>query len=122
MALSAVFTANAEERFREMRYAKPYYIERSGAAWMKTGRIVGFIRNPNKDFTVEIYRSNKLVAVFKAPGTMNVYMSKMLPSGVYKVVFKSSGYANCIVKRVRVKPRHDCFLDIVMGTKVYINP
>jgi hypothetical protein len=71
--------------------------------------------------TVEFYRADHLVYTFKAPGTMNIYMSKILPSGVYKLVFKSTGFHDETVRKIRIKSGFDCVLDVVMGLHVYNN-
>jgi hypothetical protein len=113
--------AGPVERFREMSFAKPFYIKRTGEAWKKGGRIIGTVKHPNKDFTVEFYHAGRLVKTFKAPGKMNIYMTGIMPPGVYKLVFKSSGYHKAEVKRLRVKSGYDCVLDVIMGLRVYEN-
>jgi len=113
--------AGSVDRFREMSFGKPFYIKRSGDAWKKGGRIMGTVKHPNEDLTVEFYRGGKLVKTFKAPGKMNIYMTDVIPPGVYNLVFKSSGFHKGKVTKLRVKSGYDCVLDVIMGLRVYEN-
>jgi hypothetical protein len=122
VALSS-FSLYAYEQHKEMDRHDVKFIKRQGEAWDKAGRIVGVLKNPPDDLIIEFYSGAqpKPVYIYKAPGQLNIYISKYLPHGTYKLTFKASGYADLIVRSVKVRPHSDTLLNIDFGTKVYTN-
>ena len=102
---------------------KASYREHQGGLWTKGGRIIGMIKNPPPDLTVEFYSVSrgKIVDTFKIRGKINIYFSKFLPPGLYKVTFKATGYALHVENKVRVKKGFDTIQNVVFGTRVFTN-
>jgi hypothetical protein len=59
--------------------------------------------------------------VYKAPGQLNIYMSKFLVPGTYTVTISSTGFHSQTVQKLKVKAHSDCLLNIRFGLKVYTN-
>ena len=128
IALSCVFglvaisiSAGSVDKFQEIDYVKPHYIKRNADAWLKGGRIIGFIKNTTDGIVIEFYRSGKLVRTYKAPGPLNVYETPIIAPGIYNLVIKAPGFHDEKINKIRVKSGYDCVLDIVMGTRVFTN-
>jgi len=110
-------------RHKEMDKDEIKYLKRTGTAWSKTGRIVGELKNPPDQLTIEFYSisEGKIVCTYKAPGKLFIYASKYLPPGTYNVTFKAPEYADFEVKKVKVVKEADCMLNITFGTRVFSN-
>jgi len=121
--LSFSVYAGTVDKHKEMESAKIKYIKRSGLSWEKAGRIVGELKNPPNDLIIEFYSvsQGKIAYKYKAPGQLNIYMSKFLPPGTYKVTFKSSGYEDLTVRSVKLRTHSDCLLNIDFGNRVFTN-
>ena len=121
--ISLPVTVWSSDKHKEMDKGEIKYIERSDLPWDKRGRIVGELDNPPEKLTIEFYSvsQNKKLYTYTAPGEMNIYMSKFLPPGTYKLTFKSPGYSDFIIRSVKVRAGFDCFIDIKFGRKVFIN-
>jgi hypothetical protein len=119
------FSLNAGrvDKHKEMESEKIKYIKRSGDSWAKAGRIVGELKNPPNDLIIEFYRDaqTKPIYTYKAPGQLNIYISKYLPPGTYKLIFKASGYDDLTVRSVKVRSHSDCLLNIDFGDRVFSN-
>ncbi|NOY74245.1 MAG: carboxypeptidase regulatory-like domain-containing protein [Kiritimatiellaeota bacterium] len=124
-AISAIYAvpSNAYDKFRDLYPQKAKYIKRSYSAWSKMGRIVGVLKHPPDELTIVFFSiaTGKTVQVYKAPGQLNIYMSRLLAPGTYRVTIKSPGFHGQTVKRVKVKAHTDCMLNIVFGLRVYVN-
>jgi len=116
-------SAGRVDKHKEMESEKIKYIKRSGAAWEKAGRIVGELKNPPNDLVIEFYSvsQGKIAYKYKAPGQLNIYISKFLPPGTYNVTFKSSGYEDFVARSVKLRTHSDCLLNIDFGTRVFTN-
>jgi hypothetical protein len=114
---------NAYDKFRDLYPQRPKYIRRPSSAWAKLGRVVGVLKHPPKELTIEFFSisTGKIAYVYKAPGPLNIYMSKFLPPGTYRVTIKSPGFHSQTVKKVKVKAHADCLLNINFGLRVYVN-
>ena len=122
--ISLPLTSWSSEKHKEMEQKGDIrYVERTSPSWANSGRIVGELENPQKKLTIEFYSvsQSKKLYTYTAPGELNVYMSKFLPPGTYKLIFKAPGYEDYIVRSVKVRAGYDCFLDIQFGRKVFIN-
>ncbi len=110
-------------KHKEMSHDKITYIEHSNSSWNKAGRIVGDLKNPPKNLTIEFYSVSrgKIIYNYKSPGQLYVYMSKFLPPGTYKVTFKAPEYMPYTVESVKVRAGADCFINIRFGRKVFVN-
>ena len=125
IVLAAMFAIplNAYDKFRDLYPLKPKYIKRSGSAWNKLGRVVGVLKHPPDELTIEFFSisTGKMAYVYKAPGQLNIYMSKFLAPGRYRVTISSPGFHSQTVNKLKVKAHTDCLLNIRFGLKVYIN-
>ena len=65
-------------KHKEMTKDQITYAERDGLSWSKAGRIVGDLKNPPNKLTIEFFSvsQGKTIYIYKAPGMLNVYMSK----------------------------------------------
>ena len=110
-------------KHKEMNYEKITYTERDGLSWNKAGRVVGELNNAPKKLTIEFFSvsQGKIIYIYKAPGMLNIYMSRFLPPGTYNVTFKSHGYDDYLIRSVKVKAGSDCFLNMKFGRKVFVN-
>jgi hypothetical protein len=119
------FSLNAGrvDKHKEMESEKIKYIKRSGDSWAKAGRIVGELKNPPNDLIIEFYSvsQGKIAYKYKAPGQLNIYMSRFLPPGTYNVTFKASGYDDLTVRSVKLRTHSDCLLNIDFGDRVFTN-
>ena len=111
------------ERHKEMEKGEIKYIKRSQPEWKKQGRIIGELENPPEKLTIEFYSVSlaKKIYTYTAPGEMNVYMSKFLSPGTYRLTFKAPGYQDFTVQSVKVRSGADLLLNIKFGRKVFIN-
>lgn len=111
------------ESHKEMETGGMKYIKRSQPAWKNQGRIIGELENPPDKLTIEFYSVSmgKKIYTYTAPGKLNVYMSKFLAPGTYKLIFKSPGYSDFTVNSVKVQRGADFVLNIKLGRKVFVN-
>ena len=114
---------NAYDKFKDLFPQKAKYIKRSSTAWNKLGRIVGVLKHPPSELKIEFFSINtgKIAYVYNAPGPLNIYMSRFLAPGTYRVTIKSPGYHSQTVKKVKVRAHSDCLLNINFGLHQYTN-
>ena len=121
--VSFVFFAYSSESFKEMEFKDAKLIKRNGSSWSKRGRIVGEIKNPQPDMVITFYLSSgkKPVYTYKTPGKLYIYRSCFLAPGHYTMVVKSPGYTTKKKVKIKVVARHDTKVDIIFGTRVFVN-
>ncbi|MCK5844261.1 MAG: carboxypeptidase regulatory-like domain-containing protein, partial [Victivallales bacterium] len=115
--------SDAYDKFRDLYPQQAKYIKRSSSAWSKLGRVVGVLKHPPKELTIEFFSiaTGKMACVYRSPGPLNIYMSRFLAPGTYRITIKSPGFHSQTLKKVKVKAHADCLLNITFGLRVYVN-
>ena len=124
LAVGSLFvSAYQVSKHKEMEFESIKYISRNGQMWQKYGRVLGELKNPPPELTVEFYSvaQGKLVYTYKAPGQLYVYISRFLPPGKYNLTFKAPEYQDEVQRAIKIEKGKDCLLNVRFGSRVFTN-
>ncbi len=107
----SILELNGEQRLGKIEHGKPEYEPKDHKAWAKKGRIVGRVRNAPKAYEVAALNSRGRV-VKSAKGWKKGYELEWLSPGTYTLRVSAKGYATLKVKGLKVKARHDLFVNL----------
>ena len=130
--------------FKEIEHtSKPKYFKRKGKKWAEHSRIVGLLKRAPKHFTITIRthdafkqaqakrgttnhkkkrskkKSKDIILKETHLGDMNVYETGLVPPGVYDIYISARGFATYKIKKVKLLPKSDCWIDIEFGFHEY---
>lgn len=124
LLIAVVFTAGyRDQKHKEIEHQEAKYIKRKSDAWKEGGRLIGEVKNTPETFTIKVKNvgTNKVIYTYTHPARLTIYMTKRLPPGTYDLLVESEGYHPYPIRKVKIKARMDCLINLVFGTRVFHN-
>ena len=104
---------------------KPEYLKRKGAAWKKRTRLVGLVKKAPAKFIIRFEDVNEMdpekivVLSQECNGNLTVYETDWLRPGTYNIIITAEGYQDFPIKKVQLKARSDCLINILFSNVEY---
>ena len=107
------------DKFQEIDHEKPKYIKRK----FEGGRIIGEVKHSPESFTIKVYHvgTSKVIYTYTHPAELSIYQTKCLPPGTYDLTIDAKGFGRYQIKKIKIKARKDCMINLTFGLRVFDN-
>lgn len=125
LLIAVIFAAGftGRNKHKEIEHKKPKYIKRKSDAWREGGRLIGEVKNTPDSFTIKVRNvgTDKVIYTYTHPARLTIYQTKRIPPGTYDLVVESSGYQPYTIRKISIKARMDCMVNLIFGKRVFHN-
>jgi hypothetical protein len=106
---------------KDVYFSKPEYFKRTTQPWAKLTRLVGELKNPPPQFTIDIYShsTGQIIRTETHSGSLSVFQTGWLSPGTYTFTFNAEGYEPSPLKSLKVEANSDCFIKVEFGKIAY---